>query len=156
MNLRNGSTAASPNGVAKDMGELTHDLISLAELQLELLRNDCREGSKGLLIPVALLLAAGIVALGTVPIVLFLMAELLTQVVGLSRTWALAITALSGCVVAIALGVVGWSRLRRVGRVFARSREEWSRNMTWIRRAWKRPAQSESQPPQTDRHFPLP
>ena len=43
MNLRNGSTPSPPNGVAKDMGELTHDIVSLAELQFELFRNDCRD-----------------------------------------------------------------------------------------------------------------
>ena len=51
MNLRNGSSTAPPNGIAKDMGELTHDIVSLAELQFELFRNDCREGLKGLLLP---------------------------------------------------------------------------------------------------------
>jgi Putative Actinobacterial Holin-X, holin superfamily III len=148
MNLRNGSNPAPPNGVAKDMGELTHDIVSLAELQFELFRNDCREGLKGLLIPVALLLVAGVVALGTVPIALLLMAELLSQVAGLSRASALSIAALSGLLMALALGVVGWSYIRGVGRVFERSREELSRNMTWIKRALKRPAPIESQPPQ--------
>ena len=71
MNLRNGSTAAPPNGVAKNMGELTHDVLSLAELQLELFRSDCRKGMKGLLVPVALLILAGIVAAGTVQVALF-------------------------------------------------------------------------------------
>jgi Putative Actinobacterial Holin-X, holin superfamily III len=148
MNLRNGSNPAPPNGVAKDMGELTHDIVSLAELQFELFRNDCREGLKGLLIPVALLLVAGVVALGTVPIALLLMAELLTQVAGLSRASALSIAALSGLLMALALGVVGWSYIRGVGRVFERSREELTRNMTWIKHALKRPAPIESQPPQ--------
>ena len=70
MSQRNGSTAAPPNGVAQDMGELTHDMVSLAELQFELFRTDCRKGLKGLLVPVALLLLAVIVAAGTVPVAL--------------------------------------------------------------------------------------
>ena len=148
MNLRNGSTPAPPNGVVKDMGDLTHDIVSLAELQFELFRNDCREGLKGLLIPVAMLLAAGIVAFGTVPITLILLAELLVQAAGLSRASAFSIAALSGFLVAVALGVVGWSYIRGVGRVFERSREELTRNMTWIKHALKRPAPIESQPPQ--------
>jgi hypothetical protein len=147
MNQRNESNPAPRNGVAQDMGDLTHDLVSLAELQFELLRNDCREGLKGLWIPVSLLLAAGMVALGTAPLVLMLMAEFLAQVAGLSRASALAIAALSGFIVAVALGVLGWSRLRGVGRVFARSREEWTRNMTWIKHALKRSAPNESPPP---------
>lgn len=145
MNQRNGSTPAPPNGVAQGMGDLTHDIVSLAELQFELFRNDYRAGMKGLLVPVALLLFAGMAAFGTVPIALLLLAEILIQVAGLSRAWALSIAVLSGVIVAVALGVVGWSQLRGVGRVFRRSREEWTRNLNWIKLALKRSPPTESQ-----------
>jgi hypothetical protein len=146
MNQRNGSAPAPPNGVAKDMGELTHDIVSLAELQFELFRNDCRAGINGLLIPFALLLFAGIVATGTVPVALIFLAEILAQVAGLSRAAAFSIAALVGSIVAVALGVVGWSRIRRVARVFERSREELTRNMIWIKQVLKRHAPIEGQP----------
>jgi hypothetical protein len=148
MNRRNGSTPSPPNGVTKGMGELTRDIVSLAELQFELLRIDCREGLKRMLIPGALLLFAGIVAVGTVPIVLTLVAELLMQAAGLSRAAAFSIAVLSGFIVALAMGVVGWSCLRGVVRVFERSREELTRNMVLIKHALKRPAPIESQQPQ--------
>jgi hypothetical protein len=147
MNRRNGSTLSPSNGVAKGMDELTHDIVSLAELQFELFRIDCREGLKRMLIPGALLLFAGIVAIGTVPIALMLIAELLTQAAGLSRAVAFSIAALSGFIVALAMGLVGWSYLRGVVRVFERSREELTRNMTWIKHALKRPAPIKSQQP---------
>jgi hypothetical protein len=147
MSRRNGSTSP-PNGVAKGMGELAHDIVSLAELQLELFRIDCREGLKRMLVPVALLLVAGIVAAGTVPIALILVAEFLVQAAGLSRAAAFAIAALGGFIVAVAMGIVGWSCIRRVVRVFTRSREELTRNMTWIKHALKRPAPVEPQQPQ--------
>ena len=148
MNRHNGSTPSPPNGVAKDMGELTHDIMSLAELQFELFRIDCREGLKRMLVPVAMLLVAGIVAVGTVPIALILVAEFLVQTAGLSRAAAFSIVALSGFIVALAMGVVGWSYLRGVVCVFERSREELTRNMTWIKHALKRPAPIKSQQPQ--------
>jgi hypothetical protein len=148
MNRHNGSTPSPPSGVAEDMGELTHDIVSLAELQLELFRIDCREGFMRMLIPLALLLFAGMLALGTVPIALMLVAEVLTQVAGLSRSAAFSIAALSGFLVALAIGGVGWSSMRGAMRVFERSREELTRNMTWIRNALKRPAPVESQQPQ--------
>jgi hypothetical protein len=147
MSRRNGSTPP-PNGVAKGMGELVHDIVSLAELQFELFRIDCREGLKQMLVPVALLLVAGIVAAGTVPIALIFVAELLVQAAGLSRAAAFSIVALSGVIMAVAMGVVGWSHIRRVVRVFERSREELTCNMTWIKHALKRPAPVESQQPQ--------
>ena len=117
------------------MGELTHDIVSLAELQFELFRVDCREGLRKIMIPVALLLVSGIVAVGTVPIALMLIAELLVQAAGLSRAVAFLIAAISGFIVALAIGVVGWSYLRGVVRVFKRSREELASNMTWIKHA---------------------
>jgi hypothetical protein len=126
------------------VGELTHDIVSLAELQFELFRIDCREGFKRMLVPVAVLLVAGVVALGTVPIALILVAEFLAQAAGLSRAAAFSIAAMSGFVVALAIGVVGWSYLRGVVRVFERSREELTCNMNWIKHALKRPAPTES------------
>jgi len=144
MNRCNGSTQSPPKGVAKGMGELAHDIVSLAELQLELFRVDCREGLRRILIPVALLLCAGIVAVGTVPIALILVAEFLAQAAGLSRAAAFSIAAMSGVIVALAIGVVGWSYLRGVVRVFERSREELASNMTWIKHALKRPVPIES------------
>ena len=130
------------------MGELTHDIVSLAELQFELFRIDCREGLKRMLIPVMLLLFAGIVAVGTVPVALIFIAEFLEQAAGLSRAAAYSIAAMSGFIVAVAMGVVGWSYVYGVVRVFERSREELTRNMTWIKHALKRPAPVKSQQPQ--------
>ena len=148
MNRRNGSTASPPSGVAKGMGELTHDIVSLAELQFELFRRDCREGLTRMLIPLALLLVAGIVAAGTVPIALILVAEFLAQAAGLSRAAAFSIAAMSGFIVALAIGLVGWSHIRGAVRVFERSREELTCNMTWIKHALKRPEPVESKQPQ--------
>jgi hypothetical protein len=83
-----------------------------------------------------------------VPIVLTLVAELLMQAAGLSRAAAFSIAVLSGFIVALAMGVVGWSCLRGVVGMFERSREELTRNMTWIKHALKRPAPIKSQQPQ--------
>ena len=146
-NQRDVSTPAPPNRVAKGMGELTHDIMSLAELQFELFRIDCREGIKRLLIPVALLLFAGIVAVGTVPIMLILIAEILTQAAGLSRAAAFSIAAMCGFVLAVIMGVAGWSYMRGVVHVFERSREELTNNMIWIKHALKRSVPIDSQQP---------
>ena len=72
MNRRNTSTTSSPNEVAKGMGELMCDIVALVELQIELFRIDCRDGLRRILLVAALLLFAGMVAVGTVPIALML------------------------------------------------------------------------------------
>lgn len=150
MNLHNESTPAQPNGVAKDVGELTSDVMSLAQLQLELFTTDCRTGMRGLLTPVVLLLGAGLAALGTVPVVLLLLAELLVRVAGFSWLAALSTAALSGLVVAVALAIAGWSQVRGVGRVFQRSREELIRNLNWIKHSMHGPETPATQLPQED------
>jgi hypothetical protein len=146
MNIRNASNAARPDGVAQDVVELTRDVVALAELQFELFRNDCRHGLKGLLIYVTLLLISAMVAVGTVPIALILIAELLVQAAGWSRAAAYGLATATGAGAAVALGVLGWSRIRGVGRVFERSRQEFAHNLTWIKNTLTRAAPSESQP----------
>ena len=129
------------------MGELAHDILTLAELKFDLFSIDCRDGLKRMLVALALLLAATIVAAATVPIALLLVAELLVQVAGLSRAAAFSIAALAGFLVAVVIGLVGWSCLRGVARVFERSRKELTRNVNWIKYALKRPAPVESAQP---------
>lgn len=147
MNLQNESKPAPPSGVANDMAELTSDVMSLAQLQFELFTTDCRTGMRGLLTPVVLLLGAGIAAFGTVPVGLLLMVELLVQGAGLSRVAALSIAVLSGLLMAVVLGAVGWSVSRGVGRVFKRSREELIRNLAWIKHALRGAEPLASEPP---------
>lgn len=137
MDRSNGSMLSSPNGVAHGMGKLTRDIVSLAALQIELLRDDCREGIKRMLIPAALLLVAGVTAAGTMPIALILIAELLVEAGGLSRPVAFLIAALTGLTASTIIGVAGWLSMCKAARVFDRSREEWTRNTAWIRRAVK-------------------
>ena len=138
MNRRNGATP--PRAVANSVGELMHDMVSLAELQCELFRIDCREGMRQVLIPCALLLFAGTLAAGSVTIGLICLAQLLVQLAGLSQAAAFLIATLAGLVLAALSGVVGWVYLRRAMRMFSRSREEWAHNVTWIKRALKRPS----------------
>jgi hypothetical protein len=88
------------------------------------------------------------VAAGTVPVALICIAEILAQAAGLSRPAAFFIAAMSGCIVAVAVGVAGGSCIRGVVRVFARSREELTHNMTWIKQALERRAPTESPQPQ--------
>jgi hypothetical protein len=100
------------------------------------------------LIAAALLLLAGIAAFGTAPIAMILLAELLVQAAGLSRAAAFSIAATSGILVALAIGAVGWRYLRRVVHAFERSREELTRDITWIKRALKRPAPIKAKQPE--------
>ena len=146
MNRRNGSTPSPPNGVTKGMAELMHGTMSLAEVQFASVQNRRsrrpqtnadprgvtavrRDGDRRLGADCA-------AAHGGSP----------RQAAGLSWAAALSIAALSGFLVAAAVGFAGWSYLRRVVHVFDRSRKELARNITWIKHALIRSAPIESQP----------
>lgn len=147
MNRHSEMDPVPPHGITADMGDLTRDIVSLAELQFQLFRDDCRHGLHKLLISVALLVVAAMVALGTVPIALILLAEFLMQAAGVSGAAAYAIAALCGFIVAATVGLVGWSRLRRIRRLFQRSREELGHNLTWIKQSLKRSAPVDTETP---------
>lgn len=144
MNRRTASHLSPPNGVGKDVRELAHDILSLAELEFELFKIDCRDGRKQILIAVTLLLAAGVMAVGTVPIALTLVAELWVQPGGLTRPTALSIATLTGLMIAVASGVAGCFYVRRVVRALDRSRAELARNLQWVKGVLKPPAPGES------------
>jgi hypothetical protein len=97
---------------------------------------------------VALLLLAALVVAGTLPVALICVAELLVQGAGLSRPAAFAAAALGGLIVAAVLAAVGWSYLRGIALAFGRSREELTRNVTWIKQAVRRSTPRESPQPQ--------
>jgi len=68
MNRRNGSTLSPPNGVAKGMGELTHDNRVARRASVRAVPNRLPRRPQTNADPMALLLFAGIVTLGMVPI----------------------------------------------------------------------------------------
>ena len=144
MSQRNGSSTAPSERSRQGHGRIDARHRVAGRAAVRAVPKRLPQGLKGLLLPAALLLLAGIVAAGTVPVALMVVAELLAQAAGLSRAASFSIAALGGFGVAVALGVAGWSRIRGVGRVFERSREELARNMNWIKQSLKRPVEAES------------
>jgi len=118
----------------KHLGNLGHDITSLAELQLKLLAADAREAGRRAALPLGLLVGAAAVALGCVPVLLFALAAALQQA-GLSGPVALALSALVGLAVAGVLGWFGWSLIGSSFVSLERSREELTRNLQWIKSA---------------------
>ncbi len=147
----NGSAAASPRSIGKNVSELLHDFIALMELQVDLFKIDLRETVPPMRLPIAMLLGAGVAIVGTFPVALTFFAELLVAGGGLSRTLAFLIATLLGLLIAGGLGVGGWLSLRRGIRVFERSGEEFTRNVNWIKRVLTSSVPSAGQEGRKDR-----
>ena len=138
MSQTNGSTQSPPKAVAKNMGEVLHDLVSLLELQIELFKIDVRDAFKRLAIPVALLLLAAVVAIGTIPVALLCVAAAIAAGGGLPYWLAALIATLLGFGAAAALALTGRRMWLTFLRPFDRSRDEFQRNLKWIKRVLAR------------------
>ena len=116
------------------MGEIAEDVVSLAELQMELCKVDTRDALGRLAAPVMLMAAAAVLALGTIPVMLLFVAQAMVALTGASQWLALLIAADLGFAAAAILVIVGRRRLVGPPRLFDRSREEWKRNVQWMKR----------------------
>lgn len=132
MSERNGSKEFPPRTVARSIGGFAHDLLTLSELQAELLKTDTQDCLKRLVVPAATVLFAMVLLLGCVPIALTALALGLVEA-GLSYWLAFLLSAGIGLAVGLAIGFIGWKLLTRTPVVFERSKVEFSSNFTWVK-----------------------
>ena len=109
--------------------------MTLAELQIELLKVDVQDGLKPLIAPVTLMIAGAIVLLGCIPVLLAALALGLIAA-GLVDWQAFLAASAIGLAVAAIIGTLGWWRLRKLPAVFGRSRDEFKNNVAWVKGAF--------------------
>lgn len=124
---------AGPGNVVGGLSEFGEDLLSLAELQTRLAAIEMKQNVAAAKIWGAIMLTGAVLALAALPIALAGIAELLVSHAGMNRGFALlavavATFAIAGICIAIALG-----RLRSSDLGFPLSREEFARNLNWLR-----------------------
>lgn len=145
-----GETAA--HAVARNTGEFLHDLVTLSELQLQLLYIDGQEKVQSLLWPAMTLAVGLIVGCATLPVALIALAMTLTEVTSFSPAQSAGIATGVGLLLAALLVALGWWALQSPrGNAFERSTKEWRQNLRWIKDALqksvgKRPTYSRSSP----------
>jgi hypothetical protein len=133
--------APSPTGeIRHGVRHLARDIVTLAELQANLLQVETRNWLKKVAIPaLALAIAAAIAALASLPILLLSLAYWLVD----AWAWPLPLALLAaggvGLLGAVLCGVVAAQRLRRGNDAFARFRLELARNVRWLKQILGRP-----------------
>jgi Putative Actinobacterial Holin-X, holin superfamily III len=129
-----GSPAA---GFGRNLAGLMHDLVCLGELQCQLFALDVRESVSRSVVPIGLIIAALLLALGTVPVVLAGIGWALVNLADLSPGAAFLIVSLISLV--LVAGALWWSlrRIRSALASFHRSRQELQDNVRWIKDALK-------------------
>ena len=130
-------TSFPPKAVARNVGDLAHDIMELGELQTALLKVDVGQWSRQLTVPLIVLVGAAVLWLGTVPVLLSALAYVLVEF----AEWSLALSYLVASLLGLAVGGVGaafgWLKLRSSVSVFRRSQEEFSHNVRWLKQVLK-------------------
>jgi len=124
------------HSVARNTGEFLHDLVTLSELQLQLVYIDGQEKVRTLVWPAMTLALGVIVGCATLPVALIALAMTLTEVTSFSPAQSAGIAMGVGFVLAALLVGIGWFALKSPrGNAFERSAKEWRQNLRWIKDA---------------------
>jgi len=126
-------TNRKPQSLTGGVRDFVSDLISLLELQWQLLQVDLKEGRSRLLRSAVLLGIAPVIALAALPVLFLGTAEILSASYG----WPLAYTqfGLAGSLIVGAL-LIGWFGLRALissMTPLTRSRSEFSEHLAWMK-----------------------
>ncbi|MFG0295581.1 MAG: phage holin family protein [Maioricimonas sp. JB045] len=134
MNGQRGQTSPA-GGVKKNLAGLTHDLISLAELQAQLVAVDLRDSYSRSVVPAVLVVTALLLALGAMPVILLGIGWALVNLAGFGEGAAFLLVSLTAVGLAAATGWWGVQKLKASLGVLTRSRRELSENVWWIKQA---------------------
>jgi hypothetical protein len=134
MSRTNGAPGqATPVSLVGNIAEFGNDVATLAELQAKLAVYDAKECASRAPIPLIVVAAASILALGSVPVILIGLADWIASSTRLSAGGAQLIVGLVSLVLAGVAVIVALRSLIRSLESFRRSNEELTRNLSWIR-----------------------
>lgn len=131
---RDGAPKNASRGFARGVGEFAHDVLTLAELQAQLLAADVQECRQRVLIPALLLLCGLAVSLACFSVGLTALALCLVQSYKMSYATGFLIAFIVGAVLGALLSVFGCLQMRKSLAVLRRSQHELIRNLRWIRK----------------------
>ncbi|REJ86623.1 MAG: hypothetical protein DWQ34_27000 [Planctomycetota bacterium] len=123
--------------VSRNLSGLAHDVITLAELQAQLVACDLREGKAQAIGPIVVIVAGLLLALGTMPVLLLGLGWLLVNHAEWTESAAFLTAGGAGLAVAGLLAWFGWKKLKAALSTFTRSQQEFARNVDWVKSALK-------------------
>lgn len=129
----NGRSTAPPLVFSRNMSQLAHDVVELAELQSSLVRLELQGWWKQLIVPAVLLVVAIVIGLSCMPVLILSAAYGLQQATSLSLALCLLISGAVAAVLAAMIAWLGWAKLKAAQVPLSESRRELSRNIRWIK-----------------------
>ena len=133
----NGRVRDEEPNVATSFVGLAQDVIELGELQSQLFVHDVKSTTQKTRMSLLLSGVGACVLLGSVPVMLFALGELIAERTGWPRSGGLAIAALIGIGVSAGILAAAWNRLSVGLHSMQRSRAELSRNIAWVKSSLK-------------------
>jgi hypothetical protein len=134
----NGAVAAAPRAVAHNTAEFVADAVTLAELQIQLLRCDWRDFVARLVWPSVFFAAAAVLLASCVPIALVCIALLIHETATLSPAASFAITLGVALVLGGLVAFVCALSIRKGLGVWKRSQGELAENVRWMKQMIQR------------------
>jgi uncharacterized membrane protein YqjE len=121
--------------------QLARDVVTLAELQTDLLNVELRDWLRSSAAPTLLLSVAAVgFAAASMPLLLLSLAYYLRNSAGLSTAAAMLSASGAGLLVAGICGAAAWRFGHRSASAFARTRVELARNVRWLKQVLSHPA----------------
>lgn len=123
--------------VARDVGQVAHDVVELAELQAALAKIELQGWWKQFIMPIALGVIASVIAASSL---LFLLASAALQLEAMTELSIALCVFLVACGAAVIAGIlvgVAYARIKKARGPLEQSKHEFSRNLRWIKTALK-------------------
>jgi uncharacterized membrane protein YqjE len=131
-NGRYTSNGKLPN-VAASVSDLTHDVIELSELQVQLLTLDAKHSMEKARACLIMGVIGVAMLLGTIPVALLTIAALLVEQLGWSYAAGAGVATLIGLIVTGVVVGVAYNYVKNGLVSFDRSRDELRRNIAWLK-----------------------
>ncbi len=135
MNGRNTNEPSPATGVGRNLAGLMHDLITLGELQCQLVVVDLRDARTQSIVPLLMILGGLLFAMGTIPVILLGIGWALVNLVGVSEGMAFLSVSLIALAIALSTAWWGWKKLNAAVAVVKRSQRELRENVRWIKKS---------------------
>ena len=122
-----------PENVARSIGGMFSDLMSLTELQMKLFKRDSSEAVQRTYISIAFLVVGLLILFACLPVGMLAIVYSLHEFANLTMALSLIIVVAAGLFFGVVLSSIAYFKLKRVGNIYHRSQTEFSKNVDWLK-----------------------
>ena len=133
VNGRSQSDDRPMEALRENVGGFAHDTITLAELQVRLFKADIGRATAGVMRASVLAVVALCLLLACFPVLLLAGGQALADATGMAPPLGWLLAGVAGAVVAAGTGWLAWRWTRSRFRELENSRQEFQRNLNWIK-----------------------